>query len=609
MSAIIFFEGMEMKKTLLTMMAALLLGSAVSDTTVIRAEEADTVRIVFTGDLYDHITPLTLRDENGEAKLYGGYAYIATAMEEYRNADSLLLDAGNFSIGSYCAELNASKAPDLTMMSMMGYDAVALGYEDIMQDTQTVTDMLKTAEDMPLLLSANLNIDSADLKEEWKDKGTSSKIFEKKGHKIGVFAVASEGKHDALSYTDPAAAAASAVSELKQQGAEIIVCLLSSPDASLDQAMSDAGADILISTAGGRRLAEAETLGSTTVVSCGSYGKEFAVLDYDIKEHSVKGYSLHEVASSSLAPYGSMVGFMQSLQADVSARVFGQFGYSWSDPVAYATVPMTGAEGEGKIADFIAEAYQDAYQRAPEDAKPVLSILTRLPGTIDFKGKITVNSLYNSLGARSPLIRVYISGKDLRALCEMDYKIYEDGGETSLTFGKMKYMYSPRRTAGNMIEYVYVEAVRGYYIPANDDTLYPVVSDLYLPEVIEQIAAKAGMENTIKLCDASGTPVTDLTTMEVITDGKVMYPWAAGAAYLKGFERGAMDLPEIGPDYMKTKVKREEDRIFNFVRYFRHLDFSVFLKYVYWAAGAVILAIVLKIAVWIVNRKPAEKRS
>ena len=61
-----------MKKTLLTMMAALLLGSAVSDTTVIRAEEADTVRIVFTGDLYDHITPLTLRDENGEAKLYGG---------------------------------------------------------------------------------------------------------------------------------------------------------------------------------------------------------------------------------------------------------------------------------------------------------------------------------------------------------------------------------------------------------------------------------------------------------------------------------------------------------------------------------------------------------
>ena len=65
---------------------------------VFAESENNDVMILFTHDLHSHFLPAI--DENGEE--YGGYARIMTAVNEQKkkNPDALLLDGGDFAMGS-----------------------------------------------------------------------------------------------------------------------------------------------------------------------------------------------------------------------------------------------------------------------------------------------------------------------------------------------------------------------------------------------------------------------------------------------------------------------------------------------------------------------------
>ena len=69
----------------------------------------------------------------------------------------MLIDGGNFSTGSAFSCLNSASAPDLSLMSMFGYDAIALGDEEFTYGTQTLANMIGVNETVPTLLTGNLN--------------------------------------------------------------------------------------------------------------------------------------------------------------------------------------------------------------------------------------------------------------------------------------------------------------------------------------------------------------------------------------------------------------------------------------------------------------------
>ncbi|MCR4950666.1 MAG: 5'-nucleotidase C-terminal domain-containing protein [Solobacterium sp.] len=602
-----------MKKLLKTCLAALFLTAGIhSGTTEIYAapETApDTVRILFTGSLYDHISPFKLTNAEGNPQLYGGYAHILTKMDEYRSDKTVLVDTGNFSRGTFYEALNTRKAPDLTLMNIMRYDAVNLGTDDAQAETLAFTDMLKTAEDMPLLVSADLAFGNSefalDLKEEWNEKGASGTVIEKGGVKVGIFGIADEGTYGDFIFANAAESAKKEAARLKQEGADVIICLYDGKE--LESSLCALDIDVLISSSEERAEKEQETVNGTLVVSPARYGKSFGVLDYNYQTHAAVSFSRVTVESTKVEPHGSVNEKIRSYQEDISALVFAPYGYTWGTPVAYMTVPMTDKPKEGVISDFLADAYQNSYNRANDDAKPVLSILPGKTGMIEYTGTVTINDLYTALGASSPLVRVYISGRDLRTLCEMDYQMFEKGEESSLHFGKMRYMYSLKRFPTNRVEDVNVEAVKGYFIPLDEKKMYPVVTDLSLPDEIARMKEKSGLNADVTLCDKSGTPLTDLSTQIITADGRTVYPWTAAAAYLKTFERIAAELPTINDDYLAPRPKRIEDTAFNAVRYFRHLDLNTYKRFIYWPIGAAAVIIFLKLLVKIVNRQPKEK--
>ena len=91
--------------------------------------------ILHTNDLHSHLwghspeadyTPATLDDD----PTLGGFARLAAAIKAERasaGADVLLLDGGDFLMGTLFHLAGTSKAPELKLMQALGYDAAAIG--------------------------------------------------------------------------------------------------------------------------------------------------------------------------------------------------------------------------------------------------------------------------------------------------------------------------------------------------------------------------------------------------------------------------------------------------------------------------------------------------
>ena len=103
------------------------------------------IAILFTHDLHSHLLPAP--DEQGSE--YGGYARLKTVIDGQRAKypNSLLLDGGDFSMGTLFQTAYATSATELRIMGAMGYDAVTFGNHEYDYRAGGLADMLNAAVD------------------------------------------------------------------------------------------------------------------------------------------------------------------------------------------------------------------------------------------------------------------------------------------------------------------------------------------------------------------------------------------------------------------------------------------------------------------------------
>src|SRR5699024_6360106 len=96
--------------------------------TILAKASNDTVDILFTHDLHDNCDTFEV-SEGGETYTAGRYArlYTANQQEKKEAPDALLVDAGDYSMGSLFQTINPTHAPELRMMGEMGYDVTTFG--------------------------------------------------------------------------------------------------------------------------------------------------------------------------------------------------------------------------------------------------------------------------------------------------------------------------------------------------------------------------------------------------------------------------------------------------------------------------------------------------
>ena len=88
--------------------------------------DGEVITILFTHDLHSHLLPAA--NETGEGE-YGGYARLMTAIkaEKEKAPDAILVDGGDFSMGSLFQTAYSTSAIELRMMGAMGYDVTTFG--------------------------------------------------------------------------------------------------------------------------------------------------------------------------------------------------------------------------------------------------------------------------------------------------------------------------------------------------------------------------------------------------------------------------------------------------------------------------------------------------
>src|SRR5699024_2421530 len=257
--------------------------------------------------LHDNFYPFH-HVEDGESKSVGGYArlYSAIQHEKEKYPDALLVDAGDYSMGSLFQTINMSDAPELRMMGHMGYDVTTFGNHEFDYRAEGLAKSLEAAkesgDDIPEIVASNMTFPTDDqgnlspslqsLKDAIDDYGVSEyTIMEQNGVKIGLFGLmgkeaADDAPMSGVDFEDIAEGAKPVVKQLREEEEVDVVIALSHSGTSADSSVSEdeiladkvSGIDVIISGHSHTVLPEPILVDDTIIVSSGEYGKNLGTL-------------------------------------------------------------------------------------------------------------------------------------------------------------------------------------------------------------------------------------------------------------------------------------------------------------------------------------------
>ncbi len=335
--------------------------------------ESNSFRILFTSDLQDHILSSKVVDGE-ETKEVGGYARLANVINMNRTEDTIVIDGGNFSTGTSFSTLNSTNAPDLTLLSTIGYDAIALGDEEFTFGTQSLSDMIYVSENTTTLLTGNLSYGDSDssksLKNALSSKGAASyKIVEKNGVKIGLFSVINDEKEITSDVTlnDAVASAKDIVSSLQQEGADYIVAIAHGGNEFAHKiAKKVNGINTVIAACDTEANTKIEKEEDVNIVSCGDNGQYLGVLDIQKDSYTIDGYQLVEITTD-IEENEDIRNRINDYKNNVSSQIFESYSLSMDDTLANNPYNFTEVDHTTSVlvnnntADLVTDAYAYAY--------------------------------------------------------------------------------------------------------------------------------------------------------------------------------------------------------------------------------------------------------
>ena len=556
------------------------------------------LRILFTHDMHSHIEPYQVLD-GSTVQTVGGYARLATLIKENRTDHTLVLDAGDFSMGTLYNGIFEQSAPDLKLMAAMGYNATTFGNHEFDYGPQALTQMLSTATTSaphPLLMLGNIQFgvgaDSKNLEAACTAYGAAeTHIFTVDGRKIGVFGLLGKDAQSyladrgTLSFADPITSAKAQVAALKAAGAQTIIALShsgtipsdpgssKSEDVQLAKAVPDI--DLIISAHSHTTLQKALVVGHTTIVSAGCYDRYLGVVDFN-RAGKVTSYHLQEVTASVPAD-PTIARMVAGYHAQVQAKVLDPLHLSFNATSAVAPRSFTNFDtvqttfGDFGLGTLIADSYvREAQAKAP-DPESLTTIGVTANGLIRDSitaGPVTTADTFQilSLGRGAdgslgyPLAAFYLTGAELRNLAEVDASVSGIMNNAQLYFSGMRYHYSPQRMFLNRVTDVEVLDGSGKWIPAIADSRYRVVCSLYMAQMAQLIPQKTHGLLSLQPKNAQGKVVSDLNSC-ILRDssGTELKEWLALNDYLLSMPKvnGVATIPAryYGDQHTKLVLK------------------------------------------------------
>lgn len=564
-----------------------------------------TLDIIFTHDTHSHLNSFTTVVEDEEMDI-GGFARANTLIkaQKTQDPDTLVIDGGDFSMGTLIQTVFETQAAELRMLGYMGYDVTTFGNHEFDYRSSGLANMLTSAQAsgdaVPAIVLCNVDWDAMEaagltegqqqLKDAFAAYGVQDYTVLQKGD-VRIAVVGVFGK-DALScaptcelqFKDPVEAVKATVAKIKaEENADMIVCVSHSgtwddPKKSEDELLAKGvpDLDLILSGHTHSRIHEPIRHGDTYVVSCGEYGKNLGTLSMAQKADgrwTVSAYELVPITAkipADAATQEVIDRFMDTVDDDYLA----QFGYTKDQVLAENDVVFSSLKDLGRVhtehnlGDIIADAYVYAVEHADDyDGTPVdLAVVPS--GTVRdtyARGNITVEQVFNSfsLGIGPdgvpgyPLISVYLTGRELKTAAEIDASISDLMTTARLYCSGLNFTYNPHRMLLNKVTDVYLVEEDGQRIELQDDKLYRVIADLYSGQMLSAVTDMSYGLLSIVPKYADGTPVEDFEDVILTENGRELKGWDAIARYMSSF--ADIDGNGIGnvPEYYSTLHDRK----------------------------------------------------
>ena len=589
----------------LTIAMLMLLAQAV---TVKAADDTKQIDVLFTHDTHSHLDSFSTI-VNGEQKEVGGFAKIKTLINEKKkeDPDTLILDGGDFSMGTLIQTVYDTEAAELRMLGYLGYDVTTFGNHEFDYRSQGLANMLKAAkssgETLPEIVVCNVDWDSMEkaglndgqkqIQSAFETYGVKDYVMVQKGDaKIAVVGVFGKDALECaptceLSFKDPVEAVKKTVEEIKKnEEADMIACVShggtwedesKSEDELLAKAVPDL--DLILSGHTHSELQEAIQHGNTYIVSCGEYGRNLGSLSMTQNSDgrwNLSAYELIPVSEDVKADKATQER-IDALMDTVDTNYLADFGYTRKEVLAQNDVEFNSLEEMGtehkelNLGDIMADAYvyavenSEYYDGDPVDVAVVPSGTVRDTYT---KGDITVEDVYNSFSlgigkdgvAGYPLINAYLTGKELKLVAEVDASISDFMTTARLYCSGLNFTYNPHRMILNKVTDCYLTRADGERTEIEDDKLYHVVTDLYTGQMLGSVMKMSYGLLSLEPKDKDGNPIKNLEDHAVMEGDKELKAWDAIARYMQSFDDADEDgIANVSEYYATTHDRKVVD--------------------------------------------------
>jgi 5'-nucleotidase/UDP-sugar diphosphatase len=613
---------MKNKKRILTglLAAALVVPLFAGGAQTAAATEAagKTLDVVFTHDTHSHLNSFSTVID-GESTEVGGFARIKTVIDEQKaeNPDTLVVDGGDFSMGTLVQTVYEDEAAELRMLGAIGCEVTTFGNHEFDYRSSGLAQMLKSAAEsgdvLPELVVCNVDWDAMEaaglndgqqqIQSGFEEYGVKDYVVLQKGDinvaVTGVFGV------DALAcaptcellFRDPVEAVRETVAEIKaNEDVDMIVCVShsgtwedesKSEDEILAKSVPDL--DLIISGHTHTELAEPIVHGDTYIVSTGEYGKKIGKLSMTQKSDGrweMTDYKLVPILSTITADGATQEkidGFMEA----VDTGYLADFGYTKDEVLATNNVQFSTLHDleyehtEHNLGDLMSDAYvyavenSDDFDGVPVDVAVVPSGTVRDTYTA---GNITVEQVFNSfsLGIGPdgvpgyPLISVYLTGKELRTAAEIDASVSDYMTTARLYMSGLHFTYNPNRMILNKVTDIYLTDENGSRVELEDDKLYRVVADLYSGQMLSAVTDMSHGLLSLVPKYADGTPIEDFEDVIVMEGDRELKAWDSIARYMQSFEDtdgdGIANVPSYYSQMHDRKVVDESRSLGDLVK-------------------------------------------
>ena len=466
----------------------------------------------------------------------------------------------------------------------------------------------------PQLLCANIDWEKTLQDESLKDDAKILKeacdaygvkdytVLEHDGIRMAVFGLLGESAveyapESGLLFKDAQETAKDVVNEIKdKENVDLIVCIShcgtienesdkmeDTEDYQLAENVPDI--DLIISGHSHTTLDEPVQVGDTYLVSCGSYNTNMGhvVLKKSGDHYKIKNYELIPL-DESVKSDAAVESELAKYRKLVDEEYFSQYGYSVGETITNDTIAFPDSsklgltQGEEPLGSLLADSYKYAIAQAEggsikgyQDGGVASGEVTSEKGGVQvtivplgvirgsfLQGPVQVSDAFNilSLGygkdgqAGYPLVKAYLTGKELKAVAEVDASVSDFMGVARLYCSGLEYSWNPHRLILNRaVDVGYNDGTSVSEL--KDDQLYSVAADLYSCQMLGAVKDTSKGILKIEPKDADGNPITNYEDHIVYDGDREVKAWYAVASYLDSFSEDQI------PEYYSTVQGRK----------------------------------------------------